>query len=49
MRTPQGNTHESLLNAKLAHLLRTRGIEAHAEQQVVALASTCSSNSRTAP
>ena len=31
-----GNTHEALLNSKLAHFLRTRGLEAQAEQQVVA-------------
>lgn len=29
-----GDTHEPLLNAKLAALLRSRGIEAHAEQRV---------------
>ena len=32
----KGNTHEALLNSKLAHFLRTRGLEAQAEQQVVA-------------
>ena len=31
-----GNTHEALLNSELAHFLRTRGLEAQAEQQVVA-------------
>ena len=29
-----GDTHEALLNSKLAHFLRTRGLEAQAEQQV---------------
>ena len=31
-----GDTHEALLNSKLAHFLRLRGLEAQAEQQVVA-------------
>ena len=31
-----GNTHEAQLNSKLAHFLRTRGLEAQAEQQVIA-------------
>ena len=31
-----GNAHEVSLNSKLAHFLRTRGLEAQAEQQVVA-------------
>ena len=29
-----GDTHEALLNSKLAHFLRTRGLEAEAEQQI---------------
>ena len=29
-----GDTHEALLNSKLAHFLRTRGLEAQAEQQI---------------
>ena len=33
-RSRVGDTHEALLNSKLAHFLRTRGLEAEAEQQI---------------
>ena len=34
--SPIGDTHEAILNSRLAHFLRTRGLEAHAQQVVAA-------------